>query len=382
MRIALLDANYPDPGNVYGDVFVHVRAMAYAEAGHDLEVCRFFKPTGRYTYEGIDVVDCPDVAAINGALDAFAPDVIGIHFYQGWMLRKLLAHRPTPVVTWVHGFEALWFFRRLFNVALRREFFDYVKYNLIQMVRLRQFVQYANRHRGRFHFVFVSDWMRRVMETDIQLRVRARSIVPNPIDANMFTYVEKRPEDRLRVLLVRSFTSRKYANDLAVAGILRLAKRPEFQAFRFTIVGKGPLFAPLTAPLCGLPNVELREAFLSHDEVKALHETHGVFLCPTRQDAQGVSMCEAMASGLVPVTSASTAIPEFVEDGVTGFLTHNPQEIADALLALHDDPARFARMSAQTAASVRAKAGLPRIVDQELALLGTMILRPSSSSYA
>lgn len=369
MRIAILDANYPGEDNVYGDVFVHVRARAYAEAGHTIEVYRFFVPKRTYTYEGVPVVCCPDVPAINSALEAFVPDVIAIHFYQGWMLRKVLTRHYAPVVTWVHGFEALWFFRRLFNLTFDKEFFDYVKYNLIQMVRLRQFVQHANRHVDRAHFVFVSDWMRRVMETDIQLRVRACSIIPNPIDAEQFAYIAKRPEHRLRVLLVRSFTSRKYANDLAIEGILRLAQKREFADFTFTIVGKGPLFASLTAPLRGMPNVELREAFLSHDGVKALHDTHGVFLCPTRQDAQGVSMCEAMSSGLVPVTSASTAIPEFVKDQESGFLTRSPQGIADALLSLHGDPERFTRMSAQAARSVREKASLACIVEQELRLL-------------
>ena len=37
---------------------------------------------------------------------------------------------------------------------------------------------------------------------------------------------------------------------------------------------------------------------------------NGIFICPTRQDAQGVSMCEAMSSGLVPITLYNTAIPE------------------------------------------------------------------------
>jgi glycosyltransferase involved in cell wall biosynthesis len=37
---------------------------------------------------------------------------------------------------------------------------------------------------------------------------------------------------------------------------------------------------------------------------------------PSRTDTQGVSRDEAMSSGLVPVTNAVAAIPEFVDDTV------------------------------------------------------------------
>jgi len=80
-------------------------------------------------------------------------------------------------------------------------------------------------------------------------------------------------------------------------------------------------------------------------------------------------MCEAMCSGLVPVTSHSTAIPEFVTDGVSGFLTHRPSEIAAALLTLLRSPETFNRMSAAAADEVRRKAALDMVVDKELAVL-------------
>jgi glycosyltransferase involved in cell wall biosynthesis len=86
-------------------------------------------------------------------------------------------------------------------------------------------------------------------------------------------------------------------------------------------------------------------------------------------DSQGVSMCEAMCSGLIPVTSHSTAIPEFVTDGVSGFLTHSPSEIVAAVLTLFHSPATFSRMSAAAADEVRRKAALDIVVDKELDVL-------------
>ena len=80
---------------------------------------------------------------------------------------------------------------------------------------------------------------------------------------------------------------------------------------------------------------------------------NGVFLCPTRQDAQGVSMCEAMSSGLVPVTSNNTAIPEFVEDKHSGFLnTNNPVNFADSIEFLLKNPKIFLKISKNASSSI------------------------------
>ena len=42
---------------------------------------------------------------------------------------------------------------------------------------------------------------------------------------NIFKYKEKQKDDRLKVLSIRSFASRKYANDLSVNAILLLSEK-------------------------------------------------------------------------------------------------------------------------------------------------------------
>ena len=61
-------------------------------------------------------------------------------------------------------------------------------------------------------------------------------------------------------------------------------------------------------------NVEIKRTFLSQNDISKYHNENGFFICPTRQDAQGVSMCEAMSSGLIPISSNNTAIPEFLPE--------------------------------------------------------------------
>jgi glycosyltransferase involved in cell wall biosynthesis len=88
-------------------------------------------------------------------------------------------------------------------------------------------------------------------------------------------------------------------------------------------------------------------------------------------DAQGVSRDEAMASGLVPVTSGVTAVPEFV-DQECGFLVplDDAVGLAAAIETLYHDPARFERMSAAAAARVRKQSGPDLTAGRELELLG------------
>ena len=101
-----------------------------------------------------------------------------------------------------------------------------------------------------------------------------------------------------------------------------------------------------------------------------MHRDHGVFLCPTRMDAQGVSRDEAMSSGLVPVTSNAAAVPEFV-DTQCGFLAEpeDSSQLANAIRVLHEEPATFMAMSRAAAARVRAQSGFEQTIRREIALI-------------
>ena len=129
-------------------------------------------------------------------------------------------------------------------------------------------------------------------------------------------------------------------------------------------------FAEAREALDGYPNITLEERFLTQPEIAQYHKEYGIFLCPTRMDAQGVSRDEAMASGLVPVTNGVTAIPEFVDDSC-GILA--PAEDAEVMAAgighLADDPDLFMSMSKAAADRVRRQSGSDIIIEKELALI-------------
>jgi glycosyltransferase involved in cell wall biosynthesis len=367
-RIMVLDSDYPGADNLYGDVFVHTRVKEYQKTAV-VKVVSFFRDKKDYAYEGVSVVHAPQIQDVERIFKEFNPEYIFIHFYN----RKLfgfISKVNIPVVIWVHGYEALGWYRRLFNYTLYgllRNIHNIVLPNVKQMIGFRKLVEFSNKN-NRVHFVFVSDWMRKVSQADSFSKIRNYSIIPNPINIDLFKYNLKTEQDRKRILMIRSFNSHKYANDLAVEAIKLLSGKPFFNDLQFCIYGKGKYFKTLTDPLKSFSNVSLNETFLANQEIPGVHKQYGLFLCPTRQDAQGVSMCEAMSSGLVPITSDCTAIPEFVEHLHSGLLSDNPQELADAIEKLYHDPSMFVRISKQASASIVEKCSITNIVTKELSV--------------
>ncbi|HWB93119.1 MAG TPA: glycosyltransferase family 4 protein [Puia sp.] len=368
MRLLILSENYPHLNNIMGDVFVHVRVKEYAKR-HQVMAFSFFHQPAELVYEGVPVRLFGDMDSLVKAIGEYGPDKILIHFYQPWMLDNVIRMIGVPVVIWVHGYEALGWYRRLFNYTLYSPvFLKFVASNTVQQYHFRRLIKYANNNPD-IRFVFVSNWMRKITSQDTLCNIRKTTIIANPIDTSLFRYREKGPEMRKKVLLLRSFVTRKYANDISVKAILELSRREAFKEFSFTLMGQGGLFDTLTQPLRKFSNIELRKQAVRQVEIPALHEQYGVFLCPTRQDAQGVSMCEAMSSGLVPVTSRNTAIPEFVDHNVSGILTSSPREIADALQELLEKPDKFSELSANAAKSIRDICNIVNIVDRELSII-------------
>lgn len=369
--LVIVNSNYPNENNKYGDVFVHSRLKHY-RSSFNIKVVGWKKkiPDTSFVYEGIEVDVVNTAEKLVKLIKSYKPDVLGFHFVEGWMDKAIIRPFHGPVFIWIHGGEALGWYRRLFqfNPARPFVFFRYMASNTIQMFKMRQLIKYGNIH-PRIQFIFVSKWMRGITEMDTGTTFKRPLYIPNPIDPNVFRYSEKNAEHRKKILLIRSFDSKKYANDLAVAAILRLKNKPYFNGLSFSIYGKGKYFETLTNPLKGLSNISVNNRFFENKDIPAVHQQFGIFLCPTRQDAQGVSMCEAMSSGLVPISSYNTAIPEFVTDGVTGLLTNSAEEIADAIDRLYNNPRLFLDISKNAAEHIQKISGTHWVTEEEVRLI-------------
>jgi glycosyltransferase involved in cell wall biosynthesis len=91
-----------------------------------------------------------------------------------------------------------------------------------------------------------------------------------------------------------------------------------------------------------LPTAQWLGYLGDRDELDALYRDASVFVLPTRFEAWGNAVAEAMGCGLPCITTDVGGLPEVVDDGTTGVLVppQDPDSLAAALIALLSDPAR------------------------------------------
>ncbi|MFV0492322.1 MAG: FkbM family methyltransferase [Pseudorhodobacter sp.] len=372
-RVLLLTNHYPSYEDIYRNGFVHSRIRGYRELGGVTPDVFRLRPGQDTRWHEFQNVDCMtgSTEQLDTLLASGQHDHILVHFLDETMWQVLARHIDRLKVTvWVHGAEVQPWWRRRFNFRTEKELDAAKPVSDHRLAFWRSLFQplHAN-----LHFVFVSQYFADEVFEDLRVTCPPSQyeIIHNPIDDQLFAYHEKTARHRGRILSIRPFASAKYANDQSVKAILSLQERDFFRDLEFRIVGDGPLFDEVTAPLNGLPNVICEKRFLTQPEIASLHREYGIFLNPTRMDAQGVSRDEAMSSGLVPVTTRIAAIPEFVDE-TCGYLAEpeDAEGLARAITDLWKNPETFLRKSRTAAERVRQQSGKEKMIRAELTLLG------------
>ncbi len=365
MRVLILTQQYPKEADIYRNGFVHTRVKRYLnETSDNYEVFVLNNRNNKYVYEQVNVQE-GTADKLREILDNKTYDKIIIHFLTWQMIPVLIEEKFIKIkkLIWVHGYEALSWKRRMFNI-FSSDFIKYIYYNELQLRYYRKYLSYDTNST----FVFVSEWMKNIAEKDIKAKFSNYEILPNGIDTKKFNFLPKQ-HLRKNILMIRPFNSRKYATDIACKALELLSNEKNFSEYSITIVGEGQYFEKDTRIISQYDNVHLINRFLTSDEIVQLHSENGIFLCPTRQDAQGVSMCEAMSSGLVAVASNNTAIPEFVDDGLNGLLCKNANDICSAIIKISNDDTSFDNISRNARKRILEKCDLNEIVWRELKLI-------------
>ena len=369
--VLLVTNVYPSYDQLYRNGFIHRRVKGYEAKGLKTEVfCLSNEPGSNYReFENVNVTtgwknDLRDQLRSNRYQS------ILVHFLDADMWEVLRDYvGNTRVLVWVHGSEIQHWKQRDFNYKSEAERHAAIVSSDKRMELWREVL--GLRHPN-IHFVFVSEWFKNSATEDVGVMLKPwqYSIIHNFIDADLFEYKKKNISQRFKFLSIRPYASMKYANDLTVSAILLLRDEPEFEQMSFRLIGDGPMFDEILAPLENLPNVHIERQFLSQTEISAIHKDYGIFITPTRMDSQGVSRDEAMASGLVAITNAVAAIPEFVDESC-GILV--PPEDAEAMarqmLYLVRDPSRFQALSQAAADRVRAQSGYVQTIGAEYELI-------------
>lgn len=362
---------YPSEDDLYAYAFVHSRVKAYIKDGLKVKVFLLDeKPQQRtYSFEGVDVIS-GNGDHLRKTLEHTRTRTVSVHFLTPhiWSLIEDFA-LSIPTNVWIHGSEIQDWLRRHFAFNDKREALSAIRGYRTRHEFWRQLFEDVEH---KLHFVFVSQYFADEVMEDLGVTIDPDnySIIHNFIDTELFAYKKKDAEQRKNILTIRPFASAKYANDLTVKAILDLAKEEYFNQLSFTIAGDGDLFDEITKPIKHFDNVTLINKFLTQSEIAKLHVKNGVFINPTRMDAQGVSRDEAMSSGLVPVTSNNTAIPEFVshEEGYI-VATEDYKGLADSIRDLYSNPDVFLKKSSASAKRVRRQSGFKQTIQAEISLL-------------
>ena len=370
----VLTNHYPSYDDLYRNGFVHSRVAAYADRGLKVDIFRLRKDEAPsyHEFQNVDV--------ITGAHDALQKllacghyKTILVHFLDEAMWQALEHHIDrVRVIVWVHGAEIQPWYRRDYNYVNESE---------------RSAAKVQSEHRMRFwrgllrnipknlQLVFVSKYFAEEVMEDLGFRLPESKyhIIHNPIDTDLFAFHSKPVEQRKKILSIRPYASRTYANDLSANAIIELSTKPWFKELEFRMVGDGKLFEEVLGPLRQFDNVIIERRFLSQPEIASLHREYGVFLCPSRMDTQGVSRDEAMSSGLVPVTNLIAAIPEFVDESC-GILAgpNDAMALAEGIAALYEDPDLFSRKSRAAAERVRQQSSKEVLAAFELKLINAL----------
>ena len=151
---------------------------------------------------------------------------------------------------------------------------------------------------------------------------------------------------KLRVLFVGALSQAKGLGYLLDA-VAKLESQIEF-----TLVGRR--VSP-TVPASSLLNKYHWIASLPHDELLQEMSRHDVLVLPSLHEGFGMVMTEAMAQGLVVITTPNTAGPNLITDGIDGFLVpiRSAAAIEEKLALLSGEHDRLRAM--QEAARAKAR---------------------------
>jgi glycosyltransferase involved in cell wall biosynthesis len=288
-------------------------------------------------------------------MKAFCPDLIHTHLFSANIAGRL-ASGGRPVVTTLHNP-------------------DYGAENTATPTfRIRRLLDRATGHRYNRAFVAVSEAVRDDFAREMGFS--PIEVVPNYIDQTAFTRrlqeLDRRRErtllgfgpDDIVALHVGRFHRQK-AQDVLLRACQEAVR--ELPALRLVLAGDGPTLAEARALAEGLG---LQDHVLFTGAVAdptPLYVASDLFAFPSRWEAFGIAMLEAMAAGLPVIATRTGGIPEVLgEDWPDLVEPDRVTELALALVRLARDPAlRRARgeVARTRAARFDAPSGVQRLCE-------------------
>ena len=374
MKIAIITSRYPSKNEPYNHMFVHMRSLEMLKKGEKIKVFVPAKMSSTYTYEGVSVIMLPSKEIIKKITET---DVVYLHLLNiypfsksnGWHIYQFLQKSNIPFAMYVHGSEVQKYGARMFEFNYKiTDFLKWFKKDILVIPKMRRFVK-SVQNRKQVTFIYPSLWMKRDMEINLNLKIKKYHIIPNGIDTELFKY-HNLYKNKHKLLNLRPLSSKKYAVDVAIEIMRYLPEEYELDIF-----GKGHYLKKYLALIEKYKlsdRIHIKNTFIDRNELNSFFANYGIFLSPTRMDAQGVTMCEAMASGLLTISNNNTAIPEFITNNKTGIIGNNPKEIAKQIIISTTNKDVYAKLTQSARASME-NIDSSKTVEKEIKVLKSLI---------
>ena len=198
--------------------------------------------------------------------------------------------------------------------------------------------------------------------------VKRFEVLPNGVDAGVYKSLalNKKSEALARrgptVLYLGRLSSHKGIDTLIDAMPLVLGRIPEV---RFVIAGPGEI-PNLKTQISNLGKNALFLGEVSEEEKISLMQKASVFVLPSRSEAFGITVIEAMAAGCPVVVSDLPALTEIVEHEKTGlvFPVDEAKALADRILKLLSDHELSQKVSKNAKEKVQEKYNWEKIINR------------------
>lgn len=212
----------------------------------------------------------------------------------------------------------------------------------IWAARFGEEIQLADYH------IVASSYSQKALEYD---RVDSKRIfkIPYGVDSNRFLESNRSYEQcHLNVLFLGDVNQRK-----GIRQLLDAARDINSSEIIFNIVGSGTNHcAYLYEPYKQYVHFW---GFVSFDELLSQLKNNHVFVFPTMGEGFGLVLLEAMAAGVVPITTRNCGGADIVEDGINGFLVEvgDTQALVEKILWCKAHPADLRTMSTKAVETAR-----------------------------
>jgi glycosyltransferase involved in cell wall biosynthesis len=200
------------------------------------------------------------------------------------------------------------------------------------------------------HAIYVSLFTRgQVQAAYPHLRSVPSSVIYNGVKARGVV-AGRSPAEELRLISVSGLTG--FKNLAVILEALRILRFQRSINARLTIVGDGPLRKELEARATALELSEYVSFPGYRDDVGLDLAASDIYLHPSIREGFGLAVVEAMLQRLPVIVAQAGALPELVEDGISGLVVAptSAEAWAESICRLAKD-SRFAKAVAENALS-------------------------------